>query len=570
MVNDRADHCSASQSFKGVFMERKEQTRMRILCVIGIVIIAALIFVTMRTSGQAAEGYVPKAYASVLSLLPPIVAITLALITKEVYSSLFIGTAVGALLYSGGNLELAVNTMLYHEEGGFVVNLTDLSHASILVFVTILGGLVVLMNKSGGAAAFGKWAEKHIKTRVGAQLATVLLGVLIFVDDGFNCMTVGSVMRPVTDRYKLSRAKLAYILDATAAPVCIIAPISSWAAAVSYAVPESMNINGFQMFIRAIPYNMYAFTTLAMMIFIALTGMDFGPMKGHELRAARGDLTYGKEGAEAEMPEEGHKVTSLVDLIVPVATLIVCSIIMMLYTGGFFEGTGFIDAFANSDSARALVTGSLIALLVTFVLYMWRGVMPFRDFMYSLPAGFRSMCAPMIILIMSWNLSGMTGLLGAADFIHDVVNGQAAHFQMFLPFIIFIVSVFLAFSTGTSWGTFTILIPIVCTVFPNSYEMLVISISACLAGAVCGDHCSPISDTTIMASAGAHCDHIDHVTTQLPYALTAAAVSAGGFLLAGIIGYKTGSPLAVISLPITLVVMGAVFMIRASVHKNEG
>ena len=527
-----------------------------------LVILAVLVYVTCHTAGTAGEGWQPAAYSTILSLLPPVVAIALALLTKEVYSSLFVGISVGALLYANGNLELAFNTMLYHEEGGLVVNLTDLSHAGILVFVTILGTLVALMNRSGSAYAFGKWAGRRIHTRAGAQLATILMGLLIFVDDGFNCMTVGSVMRPITDKYRVSRAKLAYILDSTAAPVCIIAPISSWAAAVTYAVPESMNINGFQMFIWAIPYNFYALTTLFMLVMITLLKMDYGPMKLHEDNAARGDLfTTGEKPYDESDVLDENRNARVSNLVIPVVCLIVTCILGMLYTGGFFSGAGFINAFADCDAARGLVSGSLITLLVTFFLYMGREVMSFQDFMACLPAGFRSMCAPMIILILSWNLSGMTGLLGAAGFIHDVVNASAVSLQMFLPCVIFLVSVFLAFSTGTSWGTFTILIPIVCSVFPDSYEMLVISISACLAGAVCGDHCSPISDTTIMASAGAHSNHINHVSTQLPYAMTAAAVSAVGYLAAGVLGHLTGSAAALAALPLTLALMAAVLFV---------
>lgn len=526
-----------------------------------LIILAVL---TAGTPGVAPEGYLPALHSTVFSLLPPVVAIVLALITKEVYSSLFIGVAVGALLYSNGNLELAFHSMLYHEEGGFVTNLTDISHASILVFVVILGTLVALMNKSGSAAAFGKWATKHIRTRVGAQLATVLMGILIFVDDGFNCMTVGSVMRPITDSHKVSRAKLAYILDATAAPVCIIAPISSWAAAVSYAVPDSMNINGFNMFLRTIPYNLYALTTLLMMVLITVWNVDFGPMKLHEDNAVHGDLfTTGDHPYDENDTQDEAPNARVSNLVIPVVTLIVTCILGMIYTGGFFQGVSLIDSFADADSARALVYGSLITLLVTFFLYIGRDVMSFQDFMAALPAGFRSMCAPMIILILSWNLSGMTGLLGAGNFVHDVISSSAASFQMFLPMIIFIVSVFLAFSTGTSWGTFTILIPIVCTVFPSAdvYEMLVISIAACLAGAVCGDHCSPISDTTIMASAGAHSNHINHVNTQLPYAITAAAVSAVGYLVAGVVGYRTNGLLALIAAPVSLVLITVVILV---------
>ena len=526
---------------------------------IALAAIAAILLLTVFAK-PAAEG--SAVYGSFVSLLPPLVAIALALITKEVYSALFLGVLTGAFLYAGGNAELALKTMLFHEEGGLIAGLTDSSHASVLVFVILLGTLVVLMNRSGGAAAFGRWAQKHIRTRVGAQLATIVLGLLIFVDDGFNCFTVGSVMRPMTDSHKVSRAKLAYLLDATAAPICIIAPISCWAAAVSYAVPEEYGINGFRMFLRTIPYNFYALTTILMMILLVVWKADYGPMRRHEANALKGDLfTAGPRDYDDEEKKDSKQKGRLSDLVIPVVVLIVCCILGIAYTGGLFAGENLIDAFANADSASGLVMGSLIATLITLWLYMSRGVMPFKDFMSSFAAGFRSMCAPMIILILSWNLSGVTGLLGAADFIHGVVESSAGALRMFVPFIVFLVSVFLAFSTGTSWGTFTILIPIVCAVFPAESEMLVISISACLAGAVCGDHCSPISDTTIMSSAGAHCDHINHVTTQMPYAFTAAGVSALGYLLAGIVGYRAESSLALLALPVTLVLMAAVIFV---------
>ena len=533
-----------------------------IINIIVVIILIALIIMAFRGRGTDTTDYTPALYGTFLSLLPPIVAIVLALITKEVYSSLFAGIIVGGLLYAGGNAEHAFNTILYHEEAGLVPNLTDLSHVSVLVFVVLLGSLVVLMNRSGSAQAFGRWAEKHIKTRVGAQLATILMGILIFVDDGFNCMTVGSVMRPMTDSHKISRAKLAYLLDSTAAPICIIAPISCWAAAVSYAVPEQYNINGFRMFLETIPYNLYALTTLFMLFLLVLRKTDYGPMRLHERNAIKGDLfttgenSYAEEETVTQVPN-----AKLSNLIIPVVVLIVCCIAGMAYTGGLFDGESLIDSFANADSARGLVMGSLLGVLITFWLYMNRGVMKFKEFMNAFPAGFRSMCAPMIILILSWNLSGVTRLLGAADFVHTVVESSAASLQMFVPAAIFVISVFLAFSTGTSWGTFTILIPIVCAVFPATSEMLVISISACLAGAVCGDHCSPISDTTIMSSAGAHCNHINHVTTQIPYAMTAATVSAVGYLAAGIIGFYTNSKLALLGTPFALLVLFIVVML---------
>ncbi|MDO4207536.1 MAG: Na+/H+ antiporter NhaC family protein [Lachnospiraceae bacterium] len=533
-----------------------------IINIIVVIILIALIIMAFRGRDTDMTNYSPALYGTFLSLLPPIVAIVLALITKEVYSSLFTGIVVGGLLYAGGNAEHAFNTILYHEEAGLIPNLTDLSHVSVLVFVVLLGTLVVLMNRSGSAQAFGKWAEKHIKSRVGAQLATILMGILIFVDDGFNCMTVGSVMRPMTDSHKVSRAKLAYLLDSTAAPICIIAPISCWAAAVSYAVPEQYHINGFRMFLETIPYNLYALTTLFMLFLLVLRKTDYGPMRLHERNALKGDLfttgenSYAEEETVTQVPN-----AKLSNLIIPVVVLIVCCIAGMAYTGGLFDGESLIDSFANADSARGLVMGSLIGVLITFWLYMNRRVMKFKEFMNAFPAGFRSMCAPMIILILSWNLSGVTRLLGAADFVHTVVESSAASLQMFVPAAIFVISVFLAFSTGTSWGTFTILIPIVCAVFPATSEMLVISISACLAGAVCGDHCSPISDTTIMSSAGAHCNHINHVTTQIPYAMTAAAVSAVGYLAAGIIGFYSNSKLALLGTPFALLVLFIVVML---------
>ncbi len=528
-----------------------------------------LVWITLRTPAAAGEGYTPYVYHTVWSLLPPVVAISLALLTKEVYFSLFMGIVTGGLLYANGNLGLTLQTVLYNDEGGLVNKIATQQNASILVFVVLLAALVALMNKAGGSAAFGRWASGHIHSKVGAQLAAIALGVMIFVDDGFNCMTVGSVIRPVTDRHHVSRAKLAYLIDATAAPVCIIAPISSWAAAVTYSVPADSGINGFEMFLRTIPYNFYALGTLLMMILIVILKLDYGPMRLHEDNAEKGDLFTTPDrpyqDADDEIPSSKGGV---IDLVLPVVVLIVTCITGIVYTGGFFDGVGFIDAFANSSSAVGLVYGSLITLIFTFFLYMLRGVITFQEFMDCLPAGFRSMCAPMLILIMAWNLSGMTGLLGADLYIRDVVAASAGALRIFLPCIIFIVAVFLAFSTGTSWGTFSILIPIVCNVFTDSYEMLVIGIAACLAGAVCGDHCSPISDTTIMASAGAHSNHVNHVTTQIPYAFTVAGVCAVGYLLAGLIGYFTDSPIAMAALPATLALLAAVILTASRIVKT--
>ena len=540
---------------KGKFMKKKNI----IFLVCALAIIGTFVAITLNTPGSIdPETYSPKVYATLGALLPPVIAIVLALITKEVYSSLFIGIVAGALLYSNGNLELMLNTMLYNENGGMIYKLADSWNVGILVFLVILGIMVALMNKVGGSAAFGQWAATHIKSRVGAQLATMALGVLIFVDDYFNCLTVGSVMRPVTDRHNISRAKLAYLIDATAAPICIIAPVSSWAAAVTSSVPDGSDINGFSMFLQTIPYNFYALTTLLMIIIITLAKIDFGPMKTHEKNALNGDLfttaarPYGDADDEMETPHG-----KVIDLVLPVIILIICCIIGMVYTGGFFEGETFITAFSNADASMGLVLGSVVTLIITFCFYMSRGVMTFKNFTECIPEGFKAMVAPILILTMAWTLSGMTGLLGADIYVHDLVSGSAGALKMFLPCIVFIVALFLAFSTGTSWGTFAILIPIVCNVFGNAdtTEMLVISIAACLSGAVCGDHCSPISDTTIMASAGAHSDHVNHVSTQLPYALTAAVFSFIGYIIAGILGYKYESKIALIAFPIIFVLM---------------
>lgn len=534
---------------------------------LGAAIAIAAVFVgfsVMTPSTIDIDTYSPRVYSTIFSLFPPVAAIVLALITKEVYSSLFVGIVSGALLYANGNLELALNTMLFNEDGGMIYKLADSWNVGILVFLVILGIMVALMNLVGGSSAFGLWASTHIKTRVGAQLATIALGVLIFVDDYFNCLTVGSVMRPVTDRHKISRAKLAYLIDATAAPVCIIAPVSSWAAAVTSSVPEGSDINGFAMFLKTIPYNFYALTTILMMIILTITRVDFGSMRIHEENAIKGDLfttaarPYGNADDEPTEPRG-----TVADLVVPVIILIICCIIGMVYTGGFFSGNSFITAFSNADASAGLAMGSMVTLIITFCFYMTRNVLTFKEFTSCIPEGFKAMVAPILILTMAWTLSGMTGLLGAKFYVHDLVYSSAGALKMFLPAIIFLVAVFLAFSTGTSWGTFAILIPIVCDVFgsADSYEMLVISIAACLSGAVCGDHCSPISDTTIMASAGAHSDHVNHISTQLPYALTAACVSTAGYLIAGAIGYFTESSLALVSLPVTLALMFAVLLV---------
>ena len=511
--------------------------RKQIGMLIFLAVIVILLFVTANTSGVITdpENYQCGVYATVFALLPPVIAIGLALITKEVYTSLLAGIITGGLLYSNFNLELMINTIFFQEDGGMVYKLADAWNVGILVFLVMLGILVSMLNKAGGSAAFGKWASKHIKTRIGAQISVMILGVLIFVDDYFNCLTVGSVMRPVTDRHKVSRAKLSYIIDATAAPVCIIAPISSWAAAVTSSVPEDSGINGFAVFLQTIPYNLYAILTLVMVLLVTVLRVDFGPMKKHEMNAIAGDLftTPGRpyEGNEEEVINEKAHV---LDLILPVAVLIASCIVAMVYTGGFFEGASFVDAFAASDASVGLVLGGAVTLVFTFIYYMMRDVLSFEEFAKCIPEGFQSMIAPILILTMAWTLSGMTNLLGAKYFVADLVANSASAMQGFLPMIIFLVAAFLAFATGTSWGTFSILIPIVIGVFPEG-QMMVISIASCLAGAVCGDHCSPISDTTIMASAGAQCNHVNHVSTQLPYAMTVAAVSCITYVIAGIL-----------------------------------
>ena len=544
--------------------------RKQIGMLIFLAVIVILLFVTANTSGVITdpENYQCSVYATVFSLLPPVIAIGLALITKEVYTSLLAGIITGGLLYSNFNLELMINTIFFQEDGGMVYKLADAWNVGILVFLVMLGILVSMLNKAGGSAAFGKWASKHIKTRIGAQISVMILGVLIFVDDYFNCLTVGSVMRPVTDRHKVSRAKLSYIIDATAAPVCIIAPISSWAAAVTSSVPEDSGINGFAVFLQTIPYNLYAILTLVMVLLVTVLRVDFGPMKKHEMNAIAGDLftTPGRpyEGNEEEVINEKAHV---LDLILPVAVLIASCIVTMVYTGGFFEGASFVDAFAASDASVGLVLGGAVTLVFTFIYYMMRDVLSFEEFAKCIPEGFQSMIAPILILTMAWTLSGMTNLLGAKYFVADLVANSASAMQGFLPMIIFLVAAFLAFATGTSWGTFSILIPIVIGVFPEG-QMMVISIASCLAGAVCGDHCSPISDTTIMASAGGHCEHVNHVVTQLPYVLVVGSVCMVGYLLIGIFKAVGLDAIVWLTLPICIVLLCVVlFVIRT---KNGG
>ena len=499
-------------------------------------------------------------YATFIALIPPIIAIALALITKEVYSSLFIGILSGALLYSNFNVwGMVTNTF-----DVMISKLADPWNVGILIFLVVLGMMVSLINKAGGSAAYGRWASEHIKSRAGAQVATLILGVLIFIDDYFNCLTVGSVMRPVTDQHRVSRAKLAFIIDATAAPVCIIAPISSWAAAVSSVAPEG---EGLRLFINSIPYNFYALLMLAMVVIMSVMNLDFGPMATHEKNALNGDLytTDARPYADAAN-EEGNPKGRVIDLLVPIVALIASCVMTMVYTGGFFDAESgsymnFIDAFGNSDASVGLVLGSAIALVITAILYVPRKIVSLKQFTNSIADGFKLMASAILILTFAWTLSGITGNMGAKVFVAEIVRGAAAGLANFLPAIVFLIALGLAFATGTSWGTFGILLPIVCSVFPSG-ELMIIAVSACLAGAVAGDHCSPISDTTIMASTGGQCDHINHVQTQLPYVLTVSGVSFVGFVLAGFIQNW------LIVLPVCLVLLIATLFVIRRGNKN--
>ena len=516
------------------------------LSVMAMVFMGALASPLTVLAADAEETYQPALYATIWALLPPLVAIILALITKEVYSSLFVGIVVGALLYSGFKFEGTVTQIF---EGGIIKVLSDSYNVGILIFLVILGSVVCMMNKAGGSAAFGRWASKKIHTRVGAELAAIILGILIFIDDYFNCLTVGSVMRPVTDRHHVSRAKFAYLIDATAAPVCIIAPISSWAAAVSGFVEGQ---DGLAIFVRTIPYNFYAILTIVMMVGMVLMKTEFGAMKTHEINALNGDLytTSARPYENATDDETPNSRGRVIDLVIPIVVLVICCVISMIYTGGFFSGTDFVTAFSQSDASTGLAMGSAFGLVFAIIFYMIRRVINFRDCMGCIPEGFKAMVPAIMILTFAWTLKAMTDSLGAAVFVEEAMRSVAGGIEVILPAIIFLVGCGLAFATGTSWGTFGILIPIVVAVFEKSSpEMMIISMSACMAGAVCGDHCSPISDTTIMASAGAQCDHVTHVSTQLPYAIVAAAVSFVTYIVAGFV--KT----AWIALPVGIVLM---------------
>lgn len=501
--------------------------RNRILYVFGL---AALFITAMPIIAMAADSK-PALYATGWAVLPPIVAIGLALITKEVYSSLFIGILAGGLLYSGMDFSKFMNHVMID---GFVTSLSTPGNVGILVFLVILGMLVSMMNLSGGSAAFGSWAAQKIRTRRGAEYSTVALGLMIFVDDYFNCLTVGSVMKPLTDKYNVSRAKLAYLIDATAAPVCILAPISSWAAAVSGFVQGK---NGLSVFIQAIPYNFYALLTIAMMFMIITMNFDYGKMAVYEKNAAEeGDLFTVKDAAALKNDDADDTVHqgTVMDLVFPVIVLIISCVIGMLYTGGFWKGKAFVDAFAGCDAATSLVLGSTVALVITVVYYLIRRVVPFAELMECIPEGFKSMVSPILVLSMAWTLKGMTDSLGLARFVANMMDKVPGGFVVIIPALFFVVSCALGFASGTSWGTFGILIPIALAVTSNRPDMMIVLISACMAGGVCGDHCSPISDTTIMSSAGAAVRHLSHVETQLPYAVTVLCVSTVSYIIAGI------------------------------------
>ena len=542
-------------------MGRLKKNRLRVLAFlivfVGIFSLIAAKIIVANSYGDSADTSV--FYCTFWSLVPPIIAIALALITKEVYSSLFLGIITGALLYSNFSFE---GTITHAFNDGIVASLADSYNVGILVFLVILGIIVMLMNKAGGSAAFGRWASSHIRNRAGAQIATIALGCLIFIDDYFNCLTVGSVMRPVCDKSKISRAKLAYLIDATAAPVCIIAPVSSWAAAVSSYVEEG---NGLHLFIRAIPFNFYAILTIVMMVFLALTNLDYGPMALHEKNAKnKGDILSGMKGVAGIANEDANPKGKVVDLVLPIIVLIASCIIGMIYSGGFFEGESFVDAFSNSDASVGLMLGSAFTLVVTIIFYLIREVLSFKQMADCIPEGFKSMVPAILILTFAWSLKAMTDSLGAREYVEKLMLNSADGFKSFLPAIIFLVAVGLSFSTGTSWGTFGILIPITLSVFPLTDPLGVVCVSACMAGAVCGDHCSPISDTTIMASAGAQCDHVIHVSTQLPYALTAAGVSAVAYIVAGFI------PNAFIALPVAIIMMlCTMFLLRTGLSKKS-
>ena len=528
------------------------------LCAILVALFTLVMSIAVFAAGEDAEP-ISNFYATFWALVPPLVAIALALITKEVYSSLFLGIVLGGLLSANWHPVAALDNIL---NDGLIAAISGT--AGIFIFLVILGTLVALVNKAGGSDAFGRWAQTHIKSRVGALFATFILGILIFIDDYFNCLTVGSVMLPVTDSHKISRAKLAFIIDATAAPICMIAPVSSWAAAVSE-FTKGTGYSGIELFVRAIPYNFYSLLMFVFIISIILMKFDYGPMRLHEFNAmTKGDLfTSGKDTAEKAEVTDSNPKGKVIDLIFPVIVLVVMAIIGLIYVGGFFAGDDYITAFGNTDATVGLPWGVIIALVITIAYLMIRRVITFKEAMECIPMGFKAMVPAILILTFATALKNMTGLLGAANYVEMLMDSAAAGLANFLPAIIFLVACVLAFSTGTSWGTFGILIPIVTAIFDPTSELLIIGVSACLAGAVCGDHCSPISDTTIMSSAGSQSNHINHVSTQLPYAITVAVISFVVYVIAAFIQN------AFILLPIGIVLtVGTLFVIKA-VTKNK-
>ena len=535
-------------------MNQLKRRQLGLILLLGLVTTLCLAMPVLAEDAAEEIANSSRYYNTFWALVPSFVAIILALITKEVYSSLFIGITVGAVLAANGSFTGTLDNIFTN---GIVASVSDSYNVGILVFLIMLGSIVALMNKAGGSAAFGRWAETHIKTRRGAQLATILLGVLIFIDDYFNCLTVGSVMRPVTDRHKISRAKLAYLIDATAAPVCIIAPISSWAAAVSGFVSDG---SGLSLFIRTIPYNFYALLTICMMLTLTIRNIDYGPMMKYEKNAKAGDIFSGANPYAGQTDDVPEGKGTVLDLVLPILVLVTCCVIGMIYTGGFFDGANFIEAFSNSDASVGLMLGSAFGLLFAIIYYVARKSFSFRDAMGCVPEGFKAMVPAIMILVFAWSLKNMTSYLGASTYVAGVIESSAKGLQMFLPAVIFLIACVLSFATGTSWGTFGILIPIVLEAFPWSEgnPISIVCVAACMAGAVCGDHCSPISDTTIMSSAGAQCEHVNHVSTQLPYAITCAAVSAVAYLIAGI--FAVHNIPSVIALPFGLLLMILVTM----------
>ena len=529
-----------------------EKIRSRVFRVMMLIALLVMACPLLAFADEAAEE--PAMYATWMAAIPPVAAILLAIITKEVYSSLFIGVVIGGVIYAGS----FEGTMTHVIGDGIIASLSDAYNVGILVFLVILGVIVALLNKSGGSKAFGEWASHRIKTKTGAQFATIVLGILIFVDDYFNCLTVGSVMSPLSEANGVPKTKLAYLIDSTAAPVCIIAPISSWAAAVTGFVEGE---NGFTLFIQAIPFNFYALLTIAMMFLIVGMKFDYGKMREY---ANKIQESQGSQAADFDHlgEKQGKKEGKVIDLVFPIIVLIIACVIGMIYTGGFFSGTSFVQSFSNCDASLGLSLGSVFALVVIVIIYVARGVLTFRESMDCVPEGFKAMVAPILILTLAWTLKAMTDSLGLAEFVSTATQSVAGSFMSLLPAILFAIGCGLSFASGTSWGTFGILIPIVVEVFQGSDpQLMIISISACMAGAVCGDHCSPISDTTIMSSAGSRCNHMAHVVTQIPYAMTVAGISFVTYIIAGF----TRS--AWISLPAGLIILIAVLVVIKKVQK---